>query len=762
MKGKVKRNLASLFVLALVMSMFSACEYFNEDFSTQEDREGPVKPDEPVEPVEPVFSFVHNETPIPNGVLIDWTASVTNYQLSESGQARIVVSHENDKYAGPASVYVEYSQERTHHGAIKTTAKASSSDRKVNEDAARTSADVEDGNIVYADRSMERITRTINGKEYELPYIEIGQPYLEAINQLPGTTKYGTRGDKVITDSVCRGFVWKAPCTVKNYSKEDKFTVTLGDTIRVYQLSDNEIVSGKIVRVDRTPIDETTERCDVVVEWTSLDGSKHEQTYSKILNRRITVIDEYEKVVTSFGYSWLSDNPLSVGQSSVISDDGTWTVSGRTDTFSGLLSNGVSPINTSYGLYHEKAEFANTRFGLKHTFDYENWNPRERNTYEEDINSPRGGYDAKRLHNSISTSYLGYAQDASESVVLLLEKAHIIHQDWDEEHCTETVHDGRVDWHLEFVTDYSDGKQDRLTFDFSDVRLLNCDTNWSSEEANNTYSTSNVTVTTAKTEPHEETQNGAKASWVREYYDLQSLVTLLGSIQKNHWTSREANSFKIVYNNIPFSFESKTLSASNSDNLSAGVEKDGHTVYSYSDVLRYVWGSNIKNSTAPGTLKVKIVVPEDERFFPPAWGDLLGVKQTVSNNAKHDGFVYVLSHHFEKGVLPVVVPSGSVRPEWHFEYFEYTSVHTYNSGTYIDGVWINTVASDQFNQMVWSRDNKEKAKKDYVIAKSQNWDEGHLVDGHCSTQTSRYDIKVENGRVTITDTYTGKYMGSWR
>jgi hypothetical protein len=192
------------------------------------------------------------------------------------------------------------------------------------------------------------------------------------------------------------------------------------------------------------------------------------------------------------------------------------------------------------------------------------------------------------------------------------------------------------------------------------------------------------------------------------------------------------------------------------------VENNGYTVYSYSDVLRYVWGSNIKSSKAPGVIKVKVVVPEEDTFFPKEWGTLLEAKETVSNNIKHDGFVYVWSLHFEKGVLPVVVISGSEVPQWHFEYFEYTSDHTYNSGTYVDGTWINTVALDTYTQMTWSRGGKERANKDYLHAKSQNWDEGRTVDGHCSVNTSRYDLKVKDGMLYATDTYTGVYMGFWK
>ena len=758
-------NLAGMFLLAMVVCFgLASCEKLTNNMSTTSEKDS-----EPVVPVDDTPDWDVTYIIINDGtadVDIEYTVKDGNNKISDTGRANISCWHQNDKYAGPKTVSLAYSQERTSHGAMQTSTKSSSDDRKVYEDSGKTTSDVEDGNIVYCQRKMERIVRTINGKNYDAPYVKIGEPYLEAINQLPGTTKYGTRGEMVITDSVCRGFVWKAQCKIENYDKNVVFPVTLGDTIRVYQLEENDIVSGKILSYDRNPLDETTERCDIVIEWTKKDGSKHEQTYSKVLNRRIETIDEYEKVVTAFGYNWLSDNPLSIGGISQVSKDENWTVSGRTDTFSGVLSNNVAPVNTSYGLYHEKAEFANTKFGLKHTFDFENWNPRERNTYEEDINSPRGGYTAKRLHNSISTSYLGYAQDASESVVLLKENAHVTSEGWDKSKCTETLSDDKVNWHLEYVINYSDGGQERVKFDFSDSRILRNLGAWSSEELNNKYSTSGVNVTVTSTEPVSKTLEGAEAKWSRETRSLVSIATLNGSQQENKWSSVEPTNFSCTYRDKTFSFEANTLNVSNTDNLGNGVTEGNYTNYPYSDVLKYVWGSSVKSSTGNGTIKVKSAapIPEEERFFPREWGDLLEVKQTVSNNMSHDGFVYIWSLHFEKGVLPVVVKSGARVPSWAFEYFEYTSNHDFNSATYqeAENVWINTIASDQVSQMTWSRDGKEKANKDYKNAKSQNWDEGHFVNGHCSTSTSRYNLQVSDGRLTATDTYPGTYMGSWK
>lgn len=760
MKGSKVINLAGLLLALVVIIGFASCEKLT-DFRTQsEDTEGPIKPDEPVV-INPDYVFSYTVDNRGNEAYINWTVKDgSDLGLSDKGKVHVSCSHEHDKYAAAKDVALAYSLERTSHSDVNTSTKSASDNRKVFEDAVRTTSQVEDGNIVYSDNADERIEYTLNGKTYKLPYIKIGKKYLKAINRLPGTTNYRTRGDEFVADSVCREFVWGVPYEIIGYEMAGS-EIELRDTIRVYQMDVNDIVDAKKVSENRVPISETEERCDVEIEWIMKDGSTHRSTESTILQRRWTAKDEYDKIVKNFLYTWRYNNPWQNGSASQVRTDGNFTISGKTDMFSARLNNDndLNPVDTDYKFYHEKAVYSN-QFGVKADFDFVVPDVAERSTIVSDAEA-RNGYTTRRLNNAIGTSYLGYAQDVAESVFLLVENAHITSQGWDKSHCTEEIENDQIIWNLVYVINWSDGTVERIPFQFKDSRSLICDTNWSSEEEKNTYSTSNVTVSLSNTENHSEEQNGAKASWVREYRDLQSVVTLLGSTQKNHWTSREANGFTVTYNGNPFSFESRTLSASNADALSAGVENNGYTVYSYSDVLRYVWGSNIKNSTAPGTIKVKVVVPEEETFFPKEWGRLLEVKQTVSNNEKHNSFVYIWSCHFEKGVLPVVLISGG-GPNFNFKYFEYTSDHSYNSGTYVDGIWINTVASDTYTQMIWSRGNTERGNKDYVSAKLENWDEGHLFEGHCSTQTSRYDLKVNDGRLTATDTYTGSYLGSWK
>ena len=154
---------------------------------------------------------------------------------------------------------------------------------------------------------------------------------------------------------------------------------------------------------------------------------------------------------------------------------------------------------------------------------------------------------------------------------------------------------------------------------------------------------------------------------------------------------------------------------------------------------------------------------EESCFFPPEWGGFKGVRQTVTNNKGHDGWEYVWSIQFAKGVLPVIISAGATVPSFQFGLFEYTDVEDYNSATYViaNDTWVNTKAADRPSQMVWERNGKEYANKDYTEAGKQNWDEGHTVNGHPSVYTSRYKLEVVDGYLRATDTYNGTFMGSW-
>jgi hypothetical protein len=329
--------------------------------------------------------------------------------------------------------------------------------------------------------------------------------------------------------------------------------------------------------------------------------------------------------------------------------------------------------------------------------------------------------------------------------------------------CKETVYGNKVTAHVLYRITKSDGTHEDFEVDFSDTRTSEVDPAWSSIESNNTQSTSSASRTETGNSDQSASKNDFTAKWKRYSYDVKSVATLSGSKQNNRVKVVEPEGWEITYRGKTFKFNRPEYTVSNDNGtVTGGSEKNGYNEYNYANKFSYTRGSNNKSFTANGVIKVK---SEEPIFFPKEWGALIEAKQTVANNETHNSFVYTWSLRFKNNiVLPVVIRSGEATPEWHLEYAENTTVTQYNGGTYEKGsdTWINTTASDKPNQMVWSRDSRERANKDYLIAKNQNWDEGHLIDGHSSTQTSRYLLTVSNGVLKATDTYTGKYIGEWK
>jgi len=900
------------------------------------------------------FSFNYEVNHLGWRVETPWTLTEKVTSLRENGTSADWASHKDDRYAvidALRNVSLRYTQEHTSASQTYTSLVTSSASRKEYKDSVRYSAMIEDGNIAYLDAVNNRLEVEVRDTLRKLPYIRTKNATVKAINTLAGTTKYQTRA-AYVSDSICREVVWNVEKEiVGNGIAENKtFNVELRDTFKVLLLSEDEIESAKALNKNRVIIDATTERCSFDEVFTMKSGEQHTNTKNIILNRNIITIDEYLKTVTSFGYKWNNDNTLAKGNASKVRTENEWTVNGRTDKFSALITNNAEPVNTDYGFYHESAEYKDSYI----TVDFEFITPvmKENNSYVESVVSNDANYDQARLHNTIDTEYFGYNQTAKETVLLQKPAVTISREYWDEFKCVETIYNDSVVWTPLYVIEYTDGNRIETRFRFSDDRDLVVLTNWSSIEENESQSTGNVTVGEATTRSMSATSNGATCTWTRETRELSNTAKLAGSNQTNKWRSIEPNGVTVTYRGKSFTFNRNSIQTVNNATVSGGAEQNGYKVYSYSDVLEYHFGDNTKNvaapgtirvkvdepvveptidsegfenatqvitdslvkwnidyvtkwsdgkiervsfacnasrslhqttnwssieansnqstnsatgsvtsslaqsktvngavfswtretrtiksvatlagssqnngweandpvgctvtykgkshsfakesismsnnatvnggsesngykvfnyrdklaytygnntkySNAPGTIRVKVEEPKDPTFFPESWGEILEAKQTVANNEAHTGFVYTWSLRFKNGyVLPVVIRSNSTQPEWHFEYVEKTSLTVYNGGTYESSSkkWINTTASDEASIMMWSRAGHTRANKDYNEAKSQNWDEGRLVNGHASVTTNRYTLTISNGYLSAKDTYTGKNMGTW-
>jgi len=511
----------------------------------------------------------------------------------------------------------------------------------------------------------------------------------------------------------------------------------------------------------------TTEEC----RWekvTELDGQKTVKKFSYTLQRSLKGIEEYRKEVSGFGYKHSKNNAIERGEASQVrtEDGGIAKISGRTDKLSGVKENGFETdvITMPYDFYHEMLSFDDGEIQVE--FPFEEVQFSEKETKVASITSPVTGKEAARLSNTIATKYIGYNQDASESVILLMEKGvTIISEDFVESSCKETPTNSSVKAYFLYRINKSDGSHEDYSVEVSDDRTATVKGPWSSTESSNSQTTGSVNKTETGSANKSTSKDGFEISWKRYSYDCKAIVTLAGSTQENLLQTVEPEGWTAKFRGKTYTIPRPSYTVSNDKgSVTGGAESNGYKVYDYANKYTYTRSNNTQNFTPKGVIKVKVEVPEDT-FFPKEWGTLLSAKQTVANNETHNGFVYTWLLSFKNNVkLPVVVRSGDATPEWHFEYAETTTVEDYNGGTYDKSTktWICTTASDKPNQMVWSRNSKEKANKDYQIARNQNWDEGRMVDGHPSTKTTRYQLKVTDGKLTATDTYTGKYMGAWK
>jgi hypothetical protein len=354
--------------------------------------------------------------------------------------------------------------------------------------------------------------------------------------------------------------------------------------------------------------------------------------------------------------------------------------------------------------------------------------------------------------------------------ILVAKPETLVSEGWDSSSAKQTVTDSNVSWSLDWLERYSTGREVRTTFSWNDSRSLTPKSNWSSVEKNANQNTGSATASTSSSAQSKDV-NGAKFSWTRVTRDITSKAKLNASTQTNQWVAVDPMDCSVTYKEKTYTFSKLTVSMSNSASVGSAVKNGSYNEYSYADKLSYSLGNNTKYSSAPGTIKVKIEEPTpeptpDPTFFPEEWGRMVKAKQTVANNERYNSYVYTWSLHFENGyVLPVVVRVDAANPEWNFAYVEKTSVTSYNGGTYNSdkGIWANTIAQDEPDQMVWAREGVMCANRNYSEAVKMHWDKDkvHAVTGKPSVTTKRFEFSISKGVFSVKDTYTGVTMGRW-
>jgi hypothetical protein len=606
---------------------------------------------------------------------------------------------------------------------------------------------LEDGNVAAVSDTCVRVN--------DAPYDQLVNVRLVSLNNVD---KAGNGPHKAMTRAMYqKNIVYTeivAELTYNTVGLENvaPTTIVLKDTVTRRVMAEDDIDQVTVTNKDREILDNTTERCYFTELFTMKSGEKNEVNKSYILNRLFKGIEPYDLIVDNFTYNFSQSYGITAGnETSVESVDSNWNVWGKTDRYSAAIS-GPKSVTTDYSLYHERCQYKDSYV----TVDFEYINPEvsENGTNVSTASSDRSGYDKAILTNEIKTTYKDYIQKISEYVNLYKEAKHIISEDFDASSAKKEFTDNTMTCSVDYVTTYSDGEIVRTSFKHSFSRSLICTSNWTSIEANNTNRTNGATLNVSKA-----SKSDGEWKWNQENGSISSNVTLAGSSKSNTWESTEANNVTVTYRGKTYNFGSDSYTLNNAASVANGVENGSYTDYKYSDKLSYKYGdSNVKNSTAPGLIKVEI---EEDTFFPKEWGKLLSATETVAPDENRKTYVYTWSLHFEKGTLPVVVRRGSLAPEWKFEYFTNETDSRFNGGYYLKATksWVNTIANDGTDWMEWlDTSNTNKGNMSYSTATAWGWDEGHQISGHPSVHTSRHTLTVTNGELKARDNYMNKAM----
>jgi hypothetical protein len=604
---------------------------------------------------------------------------------------------------------------------------------------------LEDGNVAAVSDTCVRV----NG----VPYDKLVNVRLVSLNNIDKAGKGPRRAAaQYLKNTVYTEIVAELTYNTVGIDNVNPTTVVLKDTVTRKVMAEDDIDHVNVIKEGREILDATTERCYFTELFTMKSGEKNEVNKSYILNRLFKGIDPYSLIVSSFSYNFSQSYGITNGyEHSVESVDENWLVWGKTDKYSAAI-NGDKPVTTDYSLYHERCQYKDQYVTVD--FEYINPNVSEAGTEVTTATTDRSGYDKAILTNNVNTLYSGYTQALSEFVNLYKESKRIVEEYFDEQTAKKTFTDNTMTCAIDFVTKYSDGEIVRTNLKHSFTRSLVCTSNWSSIEDSNSNRTAGASLNTSKVN-----KSDGEWSWIQENGSIAANVTLAGSSKQNTWESVEANSVKVTHRGKTYNFGSDQYTLQNSATTGSGVEKGDYTEYKYSDVLSYKFGdSNVKNSTAPGIIKVEI---EEDPFFPKEWGKLVSATETVAPSEDRKTYVYTWSLHFEKGTLPVVVRKGSLAPEWNFSYFKSETNSSFNGGYYNKSAqtWVNTIASDEKAWMEWlNNSGKNEGNMAYSTATAWGWDEGHQRSGHPSVHTSRHTLTVTNGELKAKDTYLNKPM----
>lgn len=379
--------------------------------------------------------------------------------------------------------------------------------------------------------------------------------------------------------------------------------------------------------------------------------------------------------VNSFNFSVSRTNGISTGNEAQEKVEGEWTIFGRSQGYSAVLSNGAKDINTSYVLNERRVRFVMGDIVVD--FDYPDYVVVENATNVTTGAPAKAGYSGRVLANSVNTVYGGKSEGLNETgylykavtrvVTFLDETAKIT--------TTPTTTTAEV-----VVVITEDGKEvKRYTEKISVPRSREVLTNWQAYEANADQITGQSTYKTNKS-------NKSKDNWTytEEVYVYENNATLNASTQRNAVRCIEGNDFRVTVEGKTFTFAHIAPSMTNNAGSVAKVSETSEAiVYGYVCGWNYSFNGSSDALSTPGTITVKAVVPDT-----PFNGDLKGVFKSANCTATlAQGTIsdwgYGLTIQTTAGSYAFYVPkdksSVTTGAFWANDFFTYNSAFWYNN-----------------------------------------------------------------------------------
>lgn len=302
-----------------------------------------------------------------------------------------------------------------------------------------------------------------------------------------------------------------------------------------------------------------------------------------------------------------------------------------------------------------------------------------------------------------------------------------------------------VNTSLTWVTKYSNGYEKTEAISHFFALKIEELTNWTSTEANSNSSTGAATVNL------ESSNNEVDGYWscTREERKVNTIATLAGSTQNNTLHASMPNSITFSRDGKTYNFAALNFVANEAgQNVSKTSEDDFETVYGYTDKININFGGRDFSNTLNGTINVeKPWVPDI-----PDYGKFKFAVCTATPNENRSSWVYVVSAHFERGTLPIKIERNATSVDLDFSLFTTNTDDAINSLVYTGGQWINSIASDERNCMLWKDENGTKKRVlDYVTATALGWNDGNntIISSAVTTSVSRNILYITKNGSTI-------------